>query len=289
MDGPLKYPGGKHFLADNIIALMPPHLHYVEPFFGGGAVLLERDPNDRRLWIPPHTGVSEVVNDINGDLTRFWRVLQRQELFEEFKRRIDAVPVSRTEWQASHAHVYGTNVIDDAVAFFINCRQSRSGMMKDFSTMTRNRTRRKMNAASSEWLSAIEGLPEIHARLMRVVIESMNAVDLIIREDTPTTLFYCDPPYLPETRVTTDFYRYEMTVDQHAQLLTTLLGCKGMVMISGYASDLYDKMLTGWGRHIFSIPNHAAGGKKKRRMEEVLWLSPNCSRSLGMPILSILR
>ena len=48
--------------------LMPSHLHYVEPFFGGGAVLLARDPEDDGLWLFPHKGVSEVVNDINGKL-----------------------------------------------------------------------------------------------------------------------------------------------------------------------------------------------------------------------------
>ena len=34
---PLKWPGGKHYLAKGIIDLMPPHTHYVESYFGGGA------------------------------------------------------------------------------------------------------------------------------------------------------------------------------------------------------------------------------------------------------------
>ena len=56
---PIKWHGGKHYLAAKIINLMPEHIHFVEPFFGGGSVLLEKDP----------TGVSEVVNDIDGELT----------------------------------------------------------------------------------------------------------------------------------------------------------------------------------------------------------------------------
>ena len=39
MNLPLKWHGGKYYLASKIVQLMPPHLHYVEPFFGGGAVL----------------------------------------------------------------------------------------------------------------------------------------------------------------------------------------------------------------------------------------------------------
>ena len=32
---PLKWHGGKHYLADRIIRLMPAHTHYVEPYAGG--------------------------------------------------------------------------------------------------------------------------------------------------------------------------------------------------------------------------------------------------------------
>lgn len=62
---PLKWHGGKHYLAKRIVALMPPHVHYVEPYAGGLSVLLAKDPE----------GVSEVVNDIHGDLTNFWQCL----------------------------------------------------------------------------------------------------------------------------------------------------------------------------------------------------------------------
>lgn len=33
---PLKWHGGKHYLAKRIIKLMPLHIHYVEPYFGDG-------------------------------------------------------------------------------------------------------------------------------------------------------------------------------------------------------------------------------------------------------------
>jgi DNA adenine methylase len=62
-----------------------------------------------------------------------------------------------------------------------------------------------------------------------------------------------------------------MTEDQHRQLLTVLLGCKGKVMLSGYPSALYDSKLAGWARNAFDLPNNAAGGGAKRRMTEVLW------------------
>jgi hypothetical protein len=59
LPSPLKWHGGKHYLAKKIIGLMPPHLHYVEPFAGSLAVLLERDPN--RNWLRPGKGGSSAI------------------------------------------------------------------------------------------------------------------------------------------------------------------------------------------------------------------------------------
>jgi DNA adenine methylase len=89
MNGTLKYHGGKHYLAHEIVALMPGHMHYVEPYAGGLAVLFAK----------PWEGTSEVVNDLNGDLTNFWRVLQDRKSFADFRRRVEAIPFSETEWQ----------------------------------------------------------------------------------------------------------------------------------------------------------------------------------------------
>ena len=81
---PLKWHGGKNYLADWIIDLMPRHLHYVEPYGGGLAVLLAKNPFDpRHQWGEKsfEKGISEVVNDLNGELMNFWDVLQDEESF----------------------------------------------------------------------------------------------------------------------------------------------------------------------------------------------------------------
>jgi DNA adenine methylase len=161
--------------------------------------------------------------------------------------------------------------VADAVAFFIDCRQSRSGLRTTFTPPTRGRTRRGMNGNVSEWLSAADGLADVHARLRRVLVENMPALQLIRREDTSETLFYCDPPYLHQTRASTEAYAHEMTEADHRELLGVLLAAKGKVMLSGYPSALYDETLADWTRHTFDLPNNAAGGKVKGRETEVLW------------------
>jgi hypothetical protein len=41
-----------------------------------------------------------------------------------------------------------------------------------------------MNEQASSWLTAIDGLPEIHERLKRVVVLNEDAVTVIRREDS---------------------------------------------------------------------------------------------------------
>lgn len=277
---PLKWHGGKHYLAAKIVAMMPRHLHYVEPFAGGLAVLLARDPNDRCLWVSnkgDRAGVSEVVNDINNDLAVFWRVLRCPVQFPRFLRMCQATPLSRDVWGAAGAAL--DEATDDEVyrawAFFVRCRQSRAGTFKSFTSLTRSRTRRGVNGNASEWLGAVDGLTAVHARLLPVVVENMDAMELISREDTPDTLFYLDPPYVHETRTVTDAYAYEMTDDRHSNLLRLLRSIRGKFMLSGYRSQLYDGVAAryGWRRADFDLPNNAAGGKSKRRMTESLWMN----------------
>lgn len=92
--------------------------------------------------------------------------------------------------------------------------------------MTRNRTRGGMNEQASAWLSALEGLPEAHERLKRVVIFNDDACEVILREDDKETFFYCDPPYVHSTRKGGS-YEHEMTDSQHYDLLSTLADIKG--------------------------------------------------------------
>lgn len=261
---PLKWHGGKHYLADWIIGLMPPHVHYVEPYAGGLAVLLAKDPND----------VSEVVNDVHHELTNFWRVLQRPATFKRLQQLVEALPFSEYEWESADVLLQtSSDAVRLAAAFFVRCRQSRAGKFDCFATLSRNRTRRRMNEQASAWMTAVEGLPEVAARLKRVAILCGDALDVIRQQDGPNTLFYLDPPYLPETRAGTGDYAHEMSRDDHMALLRVIKNCEGKVMLSGYPNDLYGQLLPDWRTADKQIDNKAAGGAKKRKMTERLWMN----------------
>lgn len=241
----------------------PGWLHYVEPYFGMGAVLLANNPE----------GISEVANDLNGDLTNFWNVLRNSSDFPLFQLAIESTPFSEAIFSAPDTVQSGlAPPIHLAWKFFVRCRQSLAGRMDSFTGITRNRTRRGMNAEVSAWLSSIEGLPAVHARLIRVLIRNQPALEVICKEDGPRTLIYADPPYLHSTRsTTTEYGDFEMTGEDHEDLLVVLSQIKGRFILSGYHSPLYDLFAAkhGWRVHEFDIANHAAGGAEKKRMMEV--------------------
>jgi DNA adenine methylase len=263
---PLKWAGGKQPLANWIIGHFPKHSNYVEPFAGGLAVLLAKD----------HTDTSEVVNDLNRELTTFWQVLQNDTAFDRFRRRAEATPFSEAEWY--EANVVGVCLNNDPVetawAFFVRCRQSLAGRMESFASVSTGRLRRGVNEQVSAWLTAVEGLPAIHQRLKRVLVLNRNANDVIRQFDKPETVTYCDPPYVQSTRTSPNVYEHEMSEGDHIRFLDTVLSVKNAnVVISGYGCDLYADRLKGWRRVEKDVPNNAAGGDSKRRMTEVLWMN----------------
>lgn len=72
-------------------------------------------------------------------------------------------------------------------------------------------------------------------------------------------LVYCDPPYLMGARKQERrLYRYEYTDRQHQELLDCLRGLPCKVMISGYGSPLYDRLLQGW--NLFRFQAQTRGG-----------------------------
>lgn len=259
---PLKYHGGTTYMSNNIISRMPKHIQYVEVFGGGLSILLAKDP----------TGVSEVVNDIYGHLMTFWFVLQNPDLFQRFKQLCEATPFSSEQWAQSRKKLSNADPVIVAHAFFVLCRQSRQGLMKDFVTLSRNRVRRGLNEQVSSWLTAVDGLPEVHDRLKRVVILDRDALEVIQQQDGQNTLFYLDPPYVKSTRVAQAAYEHEMTDQDHHQLVDVILKCSGKVMLSGYPNMIYQRLeAAGWDTVDFNVTKSSSSQATKPKAVERIW------------------
>jgi DNA adenine methylase len=259
---PVKYHGGKTYMSSKLIPLMPDHRHYVETHGGGLSILLAKDP----------IGVSEVVNDIYGHLMAFWSVLQNEALFQRFKRLCEATPFSSEQWKQSQKQLSNDDPVVAAHAFLVQNRLSRQGLHKDFATLSRNRVRRGMNEQVSSWLTAIDGLQEVHERLKRVVILNRDALDVIQQQDGEHTLLYVDPPYVSATRVAKAAYAHEMSDQDHHRLVDAILMCSGKVMLSGYPNAIYQRLeAAGWDTFDFHVTKSSSSQATKPKAVERVW------------------
>ena len=64
-----------------------------------------------------------------------------------------------------------------------------------------------------------------------------------------------------------------MTAEEHWEMVSVLAKAKGLVILSGYPNDLYDKTLANWRRIDFGKETTMGiNGKRGARME-VLWMN----------------
>ena len=130
--------------------------------------------------------------------------------------------------------------------------------------------RRKMAKSISDYLSAIDGLPELHARLSRTIIYNRDALDLIEKYNQPNCFLYCDPPYVWSTRGS---QRYEIDQDDefHKKFMDRCIESKAKILISGYDNELYKKLEeNGFTKVSFDV-NTVDGNMKPKVKTEVLW------------------
>jgi DNA adenine methylase len=259
---PFAYFGGKTRLARQIVDLLPPHEHYVEPYAGSLAVLLAK-PRSRM----------ETVNDIDCDLVTFWKVLRDQP--DDLARVCALTPHGRAEFAATYEEgLEAPTELERARRVWVRLSQSRSG------TLRRTGWRHCVDPAGSNlgmpgYLEAyVARMAPGAERLVGVSLETQPALDIIERYGrSPNVLLYVDPPYLGSTRVSGG-YRHEMKSEaEHRELAAALLNCRASVVLSGYDSPLYLEMYDGW--HSTRIETTTGQGGTREERTEVLW----CNRA----------
>lgn len=266
---PFAYYGGKMMLADRIVALMPDHRVYLEPFFGSGAVLFAKPPSS-----------IEVVNDLNDMLVTFWRVLRERP--DELRAVCALTPHSRVEYQRSCDDCDLGEVDDLEVArrWWVRVNQgfAKSGAANSGWSVTTARS----HSIPSTIMSRLGRFGPAVERLANVSIESGDAVDLIERLATDDTLIYLDPPYAAETRVgrkhLSDGSRSDYVCDmmgeaEHRRLGEVVNATSAKVVLSGYPSAMYDEMFADWNQTRFDVTSFSSNARTSKRGSrvEVCW------------------
>lgn len=220
----------------------------------------------------------ETYNDLDGEVVNFFRVLRTQK--DALIEAIGLTPFSREEFSLACELAPDVDTLERARRFYVRARQVRTGLAQTASVgrwaNCKDTSRAGMSGVVSRWLGGVEKLPDIADRLLRVQIENRPAIDVIRLYDGKDTFFYCDPPYLHETRGDNKAYGFEMSNDEHRALAETLNSIQGKVAVSNYDYALMDELFPAsrW-RKIYSPEKTIHSTKDKR--QEVLWVNYDLS------------
>lgn len=207
---------------------------YVEVFGGGGSVLLNKERS-----------VREVLNDANGNLINLYRVVREhpdelkdrllyvmhnREDFKIAQRRLEEAtgrcfPVlpqqdgnsSDSQGKLAEKKPEVSSPVLRAADFYQVVRQSYAGNGKQFCAVAR-----------SMW-AGFPAIDRVAGRLQGVTLEKEDFGVIFQRYDSPTTVFYIDPPYF----FTEDYYPGNIFLrSDHQRLAAILLNAEGLWLLS---------------------------------------------------------
>lgn len=260
MRSPVKYFGGKGLMINKIKDYFPnkdTYDTYIEPFSGSFSIGLTMDvPN-------------LIYNDLDKNVYALYQVLSDRTLFDLFKFKCDITFYSEYLRQKFKAELKNENLstIDRAFYFFYVNRTSHNGV-GGFSV--NSVIRRNMSKSVSDYLSAIDRLPELHNFLSKVIITNKDGIEVIKKYNKPNVLIYCDPPYEQSTRTSTR-YAVDMNREQHLKFIETIKDSKAKVIVSGYDCDIYKELEdAGWEKINFTV-NTVDGKRNPKTKVETLW------------------
>lgn len=241
--------GGKSRLKKHIIPLIPEDCtRYIEVCGGAGWVLFGKQMKRNQL---------EVFNDIDGDLINLYLQIknncealqkeidwiQSRELFNSYKFELES-PHNLTNLQRAARYLYLIKC-----SFGCNC--------SSFATNPKNP------------YYIVNRLPEIQARLKKVIIENKDFADIIKTYDREKAVFYIDPPYVGTEQYYNANYS-NFNKDDHMRLNAVLKGIKGRFILSYNACDFIVDLYKEYNIQYINRKNLLKPGSNQDDFKEVI-------------------
>lgn len=253
----VKWAGGKRQIIEDLVSLVPGRFEtYYEPFFGGGALLIELH-NRGKLK-------RAVISDINSDLMDLYRIIKHrpEELIQElsglrFSNSREDYYLARERYNS-----IGGSTAEKAALFIYLNRHCYNGLY-------RVNSRGAFNVPFGRYRSpSMPGEDEIY--LLSEVLRSAEILSVDFEEALKGArngdFVYLDPPYMPVSPSSsfTDYSSAGFSMDDQVRLCKAFrdLDRRGvLVMESNSGSELIEALYSGFEitrlrarRNINSVP-----------------------------------
>jgi DNA adenine methylase len=264
----MQYYGGKWRLAKWIISHFPKHHLYCEVFGGAASVLMRKEPS-----------VVEVYNDIDSSVVNLFRVLRDPDKAAELQRLLELTPYSREELRLCLEP--SSNDVESARRLLVKVNQSIGHNLKPRNPEWRIGSANACRVCG--WVNYTDNMALFTERLRNVHIENSTWQKMFELYDSPSTLFYLDPPYVASTRHKGSHdnkYKHELTDSDHVEFCHAACKLQGMAVISGYDCEIYRDILADWKTE--TLVTRSRSNKPKT---ETLWINRACQEALERGLL----
>ena len=225
----VKCQGNKNNLSSWIIEHFPEDyrdLTYCELFAGTASVFFQKEPS-----------IEEVLNDIDEGLVQIIRAI-RDEPKEFINRTRRTKYTERAFKMALNRQEKGyEDYVENAVNEYILRRMSRGESKVKFANAN----------DQNGWKSTLDQVHSMSNRLgEKTVVTNHDFFDVFKKWDEEETLFYVDPPEMPDSRMNKKLKDNELSTEQHVTLLEMIKNARGKVVISHSECPIYKTNLKGW-------------------------------------------
>jgi len=249
---PIKWAGGKYRLRKQIVDLIPEHTCYVELFCGASWVLFGKPPSQ-----------VEVINDIDGELINFFRIVKKSPgrfiksfkfdlvAREVFENLVSQDPSKLSDIQRAHRFYYI--------------------IMAGELSNPRIQTSISDGGHGNRLVGALKKLElrifPIHKRLKTVIIENLDWKDCAKRYNSKNTVMYIDPPYLNNG---VNYLNNMRGIAEHTELAKWLKKSKAKWILSAYDNDETRKLYPEKDFYYHLVQSYSGMKKKKRGKKRVV-------------------
>lgn len=262
---PLRYPGGKSKLYDEIKPLLysvGDQPIYVEPFAGGAGLALK--------YLFCGDAHKIVLNDIDENIYLFWDACIHHT--EELCRLIEDVEVSIAEWDKQKEILETSEMhsdIEKAFALFYMNRCNRSGIIKGGPIGGRNQKGEYKLDARFNKQGLIKKIRGIGNRRDNISVHCMDGKQFLIEicQDLPTnTLINIDPPYVNKGP---ELYRNSFTKQDHIDLSAIIKGMNHHWIVTYDADELIKELYSDYSMRDIVL-GYSAGSHRKAGHEYLI-------------------
>lgn len=242
---PILRIGGKSFIADKLVELMPEHKVYCEVFAGASHLLFSKDPSVSKL---------EIINDKENNIVNLFEVIRDNPM--ELRAELLKMPCSRQYYNSLKKSLSEPprDKVQRAAIYFYLVRNSYFGSISSgWRATNKNNTPKTIQRIADElyWISE---------RLKKTIIESSDWRYILTKYGRDSNSFlFVDQPYIGIKGKKTGLYEIPFTVSDARELAKRLNELPAKIMVTHYPNKLIEKYYEGWRR--VEIQTFKAAGK----------------------------